>query len=213
MSPTLQPFLPIVLAIGVILAPIPRSLWALDANHIVATARPGCLRDLAGITVEEQGRISHLLTRPLALRRGDDEIPTTPWYELLATDSGTKIAAIWVGQHLDELPVNTVRPVGRGHVIYVGAWISDDLLRYLLPLLSALTDLKPLPGAIEGLHVVCRHGADRTFWLLFNTSSGSLTATGQVPGHDLLIGLRQDGTLNLERLGCAIILSDGYDPA
>ena len=75
MSPTLQPFLPIVLAIGVILAPIPRSLWALDANHIVATARPGCLRDLAGITVEEQGRISHLLTRPLALRRGDDEIP------------------------------------------------------------------------------------------------------------------------------------------
>lgn len=182
-------------------------------NHIVAETRPGCLRDLAGVTVEEYGRINHPQTRTLALRRGEDEVPVTAWYELLSVDPGTTVAATWVGQHLEGLPAITVRPVGQGHVIYVGAWIGEDLLRILLPLITSLTDLRPLPGAMEGLQVVCRQGADRTLWFLFNTSLGPITANTPAAGIDLLTGTRLGTTLTLERFGCALILADGKEAA
>ena len=174
-------------------------------NRCRPDPRPGAFRDLAGVTVAEIGKRNHPEQRPLDLVWNDLRIPAGPWYELLEPAPGTEVVATWAGRHLDGAPAATVRAVGTGRVVYLGALPVREVIAPLLPRLLALAGVGRLwPAAPEQVHVTLREGEGRRLWFCCNRGDGPVTFAAP-RGHDLLADRPVDGPLTLERYGTAII--------
>jgi beta-galactosidase len=174
-------------------------------NRIVAATWPGCLRHLVGATVEEFGRINHPESRPLNLRLAGQQQAAEHWYESLAPDQGTDVIGFWSGQHLDDQPAVTRRQLGLGQVVYVGTWGTQAVVGALLPELTRSAGLEPMPGAQTGIQVVCREGAGKRLWFLFNHRDEVATVTLPEAGRDLLTQEVVSGSMRLQRNGVAVI--------
>jgi beta-galactosidase len=180
-------------------------------NNVVAATLPGCLRPLAGATVEEYGRQNQPDKHPLELvlpdgKGGETAVRSEWFYEALAADAGTSVHARWRGRHLDGQPAITMRPHGRGRTIYVGTYFTQPLVRALLPWLADLTQLAPLwPSAPAGVQVVRREGRGKTLWFFSNHTDGPVTIASTPAGTDLLSGKAAGGALTLGRYGVAAI--------
>jgi beta-galactosidase len=133
-------------------------------SNVVPDTLPGVLRSLVGATVEEYGRQNRPDRRPLALRwdGAEADTPTTLWYEQLAPDSavGTEVVARWTTRHLAGTPAITRRPLGKGQVLYVGAYLTSETTEALLPLFARLGALPPPISSVQGVEIVERVHAD-----------------------------------------------------
>ncbi len=180
-------------------------------NNVVAATLPGCLRPLAGATVEEYGRQNQPEKRPLELlipdgKGGETAVRTEWWYEALGADPGTAIHARWRGRHLDGQAAITVRPHGRGRTVYVGTYLTQPVVRALMPWLTGLAGLAPLwPAAPAGVQVVRRENAERKLWFFSNTTDAPVTIPGTPAGTDILTGAKAGGAITLPRYGVAVI--------
>jgi len=82
-------------------------------NQVVPDPLPGCLRELAGVTVEEYGRQNAPSKRPLAIARPGGVVATTLWYEALETHGRARAFARWEGRHLTGQTAISVRAFGK----------------------------------------------------------------------------------------------------
>ena len=138
-------------------------------NHVISQPLPGVLTDLAGVTVEEYGKQNAPDERPLWVFFANDQYQTQYWYEILAPHSDTEVLATWRGRHLDNQPAVTLRKHGQGCVLYVGTYLTDELLEALLPELEKLCSIPKLwPFAPEGVEVVKRQNEESEFWFFIN---------------------------------------------
>lgn len=175
-------------------------------NQVVPTTPPGCLRALVGATVDEYGRQNRSDLRPLDLLIAGAPVRSAHWYEVLLPEAGTETLATWSGRHLDGRCAVTRRPLGAGHVVYVGAHLTLEVLQALLPALTRLAGLaKPWPGAPAGCGVSVREGAGRRLWFLSNDTDAPLVLRDPPRGIDLLTGLAVGAELALPRYGVAIV--------
>lgn len=161
-------------------------------NHVISETLPGCLRALAGITVEEFGKQNAPEQRPLVMACGDARIRTSLWYERLhPVDAQTEVIATWHTRHLAGSPAITARSHGRGRTIYVGSYFNDDLLDAVYGWLS---DNGHLPAAYAypaPIEVVQRQRADggRVTFLIHH---GSEPVTVSIKGTDLISGTKNN---------------------
>lgn len=165
-------------------------------NQIVPATLPGCLADLAGLTVYEYGAENDAL-RVKTIRGDGIEVLGKVWYEVLEPAAGTEVLATWSGRHCDGKAAITLRRAGRGAVVYVGSYLTAELTTALLPTLAKLAALeKPLRDQPAGLEVVRREKDGRSLWFLINPTDAPLVIP-HPPVGTLLAGepLAPGGTL------------------
>ena len=176
-------------------------------GHASAETRPGCLRDLAGVTVSEYSRQNRpdLLPYALALAGTPTAVATQHWYEILAPEACTTVEASWQGGHLTGQPAITRRTHGQGAVWYVGTFLTEAVTTSLLPRWIEDAGLRPaLPGAGQGVEVVRRVAAGRRVWCLLNHTDEPAVLT--VPtGTNLVEGTAVGGPFHLPAGEVAVI--------
>ncbi len=158
-------------------------------NNVIAETPPGVLKSLAGVKVMEYGRQNAPEQRPLAIHFPKSQIPTQEWYEVLENLPGTAIIGRWKGRRLDNKAAVAMKRIGKGAVVYVGTYLSEDILPILTALCAELTGLAPLWDDLpEGVHVVVREDATKRLWFFLNDSDTSVRLTETPPGVDCLTG-------------------------
>lgn len=178
-------------------------------NHVISETLPGVLAPLAGITVEEYGKQNAPDERPLWIYMPSAEYQARAWYEVVQPieGRGAEPLATWKGRHLDGQTAISVRRVGQGAVIYVGAYLTADLWEGLLPEIEKHRTLEKIwPFAPQGVQVSCRKNAEKEIWFFINTSDEERVIR-QLPAHgtNLLTDEPAEGELRLPPNGVAVI--------
>ena len=204
-----------------------------ENNHIHRVAAPGAgLSDLAGVTVEEFGRLtgpgqSALIApfpdrtngafRPDALppassafraynfTLGNREFRAGHLYEKLVMAPGTEAIGTWSDRFLAGTPVATRRKQGKGQVIYLGTYLTDELAQHLLE--TELAAVQPLiPDLPPGIEVTVREAEGRRLWFVLNTTEVAQHLPNLPEGERLLGDARAEGAgFTLPAYGCEII--------
>ena len=138
-------------------------------NNVVAETIPGCLRKLAGVTVEEYSRINAPELQPHHVVINGKKALAEQWREILVPDKGTKTMAKWRGGHFKGRCAVSLRTVGKGAVVYAGVYLTGPMIRLLLPALAGIAGLEPLwPAAPKGVEVVRRQDDKKQVWFFIN---------------------------------------------
>ena len=178
-------------------------------NHVIAQTPPGVLTHLAGVTVEEYGKQNAPDERPLWIYLPTGECQTRHWYEVLqpVKDEDVSVLATWKGRHLQGKPAVTVRRAGKGVVIYVGSFLTGDLLEALFPEIEHHREITQLWPFITGkIQVVRRQDADKELWFFINPGDEPAEIEKTPPGgFDLIQNKPVDGALTLPPNGVAVI--------
>ena len=202
-------------------------------NQVIRQTAPGFgLSALAGVTVEEFGRLApadgdELFSlgagrtggsrrTPLAtessrrrytLAYNNHEITAGHLYELLEPAEGTEVVAAWSNRFASGKAAITARRVGEGAVIYVGAYLTDDLIAHCILGMLARAGVHPLlPDLPEGVEVSIREAADRRLMFILNTREQPVRVLGAPDGLDLLTGASvENHAVNLGEYGCSIV--------
>jgi len=174
-------------------------------NKVVSETPPGILQELCGVTVEEYGRCNDLKNRPLHIRFDSDDITIQSWYEVLKPKTA-QVIATWRGRHLDSMPAITSNSMGSGKVIYVGTYLTEQLVAHALPLWLEYAQLKPLWSDVpDGVEVVVREDDDKKLWFFINHSDDQVSIKNSPEGIDLISGAKSGGCLTMDRNGVAVI--------
>jgi beta-galactosidase len=180
-------------------------------NNVVGETLPGVLRALAGVRVEEYGRRNAPEKRPIFLQVDTSQVPCDVWYEALLPDADVEVLGRWQGRHLTGEAGITARRLGSGQVIYVGSYLTAELVATLMPVLVARSGLKPLlPSVPAGLEIVRRENAGRRLWFLINHTDAELQIDALPHGINLLSGARVESLL-LPANDVAIVCQSQHD--
>ncbi len=203
-------------------------------NHIHRSLAPGAgLSELAGVTVVEFGRLAGpgasglfppwpdgptggyapasvlpatSATRSCTHQIGNREFKAAHLYEALDLAPGTEALGQWSNRFLKGTPSASVRQHGAGRVIYLGTYLTEDLVEALDTAALAPAGAVPLiAGLPAGVEVSVRQAVGRALWFITNTAAESVTVSEVPLGVDLLSGLACTGVLTLGAYGCAII--------
>ncbi|MEI6168938.1 MAG: beta-galactosidase [bacterium] len=175
-------------------------------NNVVPETLPGCLRELAGVTIEEYGRQNQPQARPLAFSLKGKTVTTDFWYESLKLEGDTKTLAKWSSRHLKGQPALSIRKLGKGSVVYVGTYMTRSVASSLLPVLAQQAGLKPLwPSAPTGVEIVLRQNDNQKLWFLINHNEKAISLKSPPRGIDLITGKRVPAVLHLKARDLAII--------
>lgn len=176
-------------------------------NHALESAVPGGLTDLCGVEVVETGRLpaagagstlsapvfqvedgasgrkSASAQRSYNLEINGASVRAALGYELLQPKPGVKVIGQWSSRFLDGAAAITRRDLGRGSVIYVGTFLTHDLVSKLFVPLFEELDVQPIITAPPGVEASTRSAADRALLFVQNTTSNQvevLTAAGSI---------------------------------
>ena len=177
-----------------------------EHNNVVAETLPGLLRGLVGATVEEYGRQNAPEQRPLNLDIDRQTVHTKWWYEQLRPDADTQVLSHWNSRHLAGSAGITLHPVGKGAVVYVGTYLTQDIMMSLLDLLASRLAIQPVwPNLPDGVNAVLRWNGERKLWFLINFNDCPATIPDAPEGLDLLSNQPVKGALQLAAYGVAVV--------
>ncbi len=162
-------------------------------NNVIGDTPPGCLRKLAGINVEEYGKINVPEKRSYAIKLGKKSFKAEIWYEVLSS-VGAEPMAVWADRHLEGKTAVSINKYGKGLVIYAGTYLSEKTLEFLMPVIISLSGLKPLYKPAEaGIECSLRTDGKRKIWFFLNGSDKSKLLARSPKGIDLLTGKAVNG--------------------
>jgi len=206
-------------------------------NHIPAVQAPGtALSTLCGIRVEEFGRVtepgasglfglhateygfhnpSNTLPSSSAERQykfvlGNREYEAAHLYEILDADADVEVLGRWSNRFLTGKAMITSKRVGKGAAVYVGTYLTENLVQALADQLFARTGISPLiPDLPKGIEVTVRERNSRGLMFVLNVT-GELQEIERLPiGEDVLTGQQITSHLTLGPYGCAVIRLEG----
>jgi len=122
-------------------------------NHVIRTSAPGrSLSELTGVHVEDFGRLAapganglssvigrpggpiFLPDRPAESHRrirkfkiGNRELAAAHLFEDIAVDGDVEIIGRWSNRYAAGTPMATSRKIGKGRVLYVGTYLTEEL--------------------------------------------------------------------------------------
>ncbi len=180
-------------------------------NHIVELPLPGLWREPAGVEIEQWSTLDKGDRRSIQLPDGRSIEAVAFVEKLRPLDDKTEILAHWLGGDtlLAGGPAITRRKLGKGFIIYVGAYVASESVPALLDLLADELELLAPVGASESVEVIERtDGKKRWLWLL-NHSAGAQTVRRVPPATNLLSGEKVVAhTLTLRGHDVAILALD-----
>ena len=204
-----------------------------ENNQVIRTAAPGpSLSALAGVKVEEFGRLagpqastlggrsSRLVDdsssvsklpessrRRYTLKIGNREVVAGHLYELLAPFDDTQVIGQWSNRFADGQAAITLRTVAEGRVVYVGTYLTEEILSPLFDTLLAKSGVLPLvAGLPDGVEVSLRRSEQHRLLFILNTRDEPADVQGLPEAHDLLSEKQvHNGNLLLSGYGCAVL--------
>jgi beta-galactosidase len=178
-------------------------------NQITPDILPGCLRELAACDITEYGRQNVPELRPLSLSVSGRNAGTALWYEVTTPATDTRVLATWQDRHLTGQPAVTERTLGKGHVFYVGTYLTQPVLDLLLPEFIRASNLHPLwPDSPPSVQVVRREDGRKRLWFFINDGEQEAVVSRTPPGQNLITGHRTGNTLTLQPHDVAVIRED-----
>jgi beta-galactosidase len=97
------------------------------------------------------------------------------------------------------------RPVGKGRITYVGAWLDEAAMAKLLVWAAGTANIAPAwKGIPEGVEVNARTGGKATVYTMINWSAGPAEVALPRPMRDLLKDAAVS-TVSLPRFGVAVL--------
>ena len=175
-------------------------------NNVIGGTAPGCLSELAGVSVVEYGRQNNSEQRPLHLTDGVNSAKTDLWYEVLSLGTASTLAT-WNSRHLTGQPAVSRRRLGKGTVYYVGTLLDGHIRGLLSERIEAEANVLPLwPGAPEEVETVLRTDGTRRIWFFANRGDAPVVVPHTPEG----VSLTDDedvggGPVTLERHGVLIV--------
>lgn len=158
-----------------------------EQYHVHSQTPPGPLTELLGITVTEYGIQSNIDERPMKIQMENNAILIDHWYEQLCVSDDVQTLGTWQGSHLDGQPAITCRKIGKGQAIYVGTYLTENLINALLPQVLTFAQVHPLySGLPECVEVVERHNENNTLHFIINRSPQTV-AIPQMTHHNYLL--------------------------
>jgi beta-galactosidase len=202
-------------------------------NHVIRETPPGpTLSRLCGVTVEEFGlltppgglgladtieRPEGMLTLPqrpaessrrrYLVQIGNVTLQAAYCYEVLNVAPDTEVIGKWASRFIEGSAAITTRQVERGRAIYLGTYLTQELVITLFDQVLAEAMIEPLlPTMPEGIEVTLRESVDRRLLFVINTTADPVRLDNVPSGVDLLEEREiQGGTLALDPYGCAVI--------
>jgi beta-galactosidase len=200
-------------------------------NHVIRTQCPGpTLAVLAGVKVDEFGLLAGVddegLFRPSTgatvsgrhrypaesasrryhLKLGNHELTAAHMYELLSASEGTDVLAYWSDRFAAGRAAMTSREVGAGRVLYLGTYLTEELMPALFRVVLDGAGVAPLvPDLPAGVEVAMRETAERKLLFLLNTTDRFTTVNHVPSGTELLSSQVVGGRVHLDAYHCAVI--------
>lgn len=172
--------------------------------HMVQATAPGLLRRLSGVEVGEWSNLKPDQTRT-ALTDDGHTVSLGGFVERLRL-RGAEAVATWNQDDdlLADAPAITVNRVGKGKVIYIGAYLTPDAAAFLTKYLANLIDFSAPVDAHEDVELIIREGKRSDYLWLLNHSSETQFVT--VPnGRELISGTQTEGKIKLDPRDVAIV--------
>jgi|GEM_PF-69651 len=207
------------------------------SNHVIRTVAPGqSLSALAGVQVEEFGRLAGVQAdglfalagrfardsaspavpaesarRRYKIKIGNREVVAGHMYELLRPAEGTEVLGYWSNRFAEGIAAVTSRAVGKGRALYVGTYLTEEILSPLFDGLLARAGVQPLITDLPaGVEVSMRKKTDCCLLFILNTTETPVELRTVPAGHELLSNVAvKEGQLALESYGCAVIELSG----
>lgn len=206
-------------------------------NHVIRDAAPGrSLSALTGITVEEFGRLAPLegdglfdlggranavrrkwpaesAHRRYTLKIGNQEMPAAHLYEVLSLADDVTAIGWWSNRFIAGTPVLTSRQIGKGRVLYLGTYLTEQVVEELVTDMVVQAGVEPLIADMPaGVECSMRVGDAHRLLFILNTREDEAVIPGIPDGSPLLCdGAIVDGVLTLPAYGCAILLLEGSE--
>ena len=203
-------------------------------NQVLRETAPGTfLSTLLGVHIEEFGRMaapgatglisagekttlgntnsqrsSEAIHRRITLTIEGNEVECGHLYERLHIDSDVETIGCWSSRFLEGEPAITLRKFGKGSVVYLGTYLTEDLVPILFSRLFNKASVTPLLSNLpDGCEVSVRVADDRQLMIIGNTTSYPVEIA-DVPDGDAIVldGNWRNTQLNLDPYGTAIFL-------
>lgn len=138
---------------------------------------------------------------------GNHEIIAGHLYELLKPAAKTEVIGTWSNRFASGKAAITARQVGRGSIVYVGTYLTEEFVVDFAPSVFSRSGVVPLlPELPKGVEVAVRQAIDRQFLFVLNTRDQPVSVAGVPEGNDLLTGAAIKGnTVELKGYGCSIV--------
>jgi beta-galactosidase len=172
--------------------------------HMVQATAPGLLRRLTGIEIEEWSSLKPDQTRT-AITTDGQSLALGGFVERLKL-RGAEALATWNSDDdlLADAPAISVNAVGKGKVIYIGAYLTHASADALCKWIASQIDYTPVIDAHPDVELVIREGKRSDYlWLLNHSGETQFVTTPE--GRDLIGGKPVDGKLKLNVRDVAII--------
>jgi beta-galactosidase len=116
------------------------------------------------------------------------------------------VLASWQSRHLAGTCAISLATLGRGKVVYVGTYLTEELTDALLPLLTQMAETSPPVAALPtGVELVRRQSEERTLWFFINHNEIPVTIREAPSGHNLVSDLPTQGPLTLNAWDVAVV--------
>jgi beta-galactosidase len=146
----------------------PRSGMKDDYNALWPERQPGPLTNLLGARVEQ----FYALDQPVTLSGEIGSGQANIWAETLGSLTPETHVLMTYGTDQGWLagkPAIVTRPVGKGSITYIGAWLDPTLMGKVASRLFSDSAIKPVIADVPADVEVCeRGGAGKTVWILIN---------------------------------------------
>ena len=180
------------------------------SNRVVDAPLPGPFAEMAGVTVSDYTTL--LPAGHGAPGAGPDLIAFDDgaavgadiWMDQLAAPDAEVLARYSSGPYAGS-PAISVRRVGGGNVVYVGASLDDAGHDALLARLLRLADMRPGPAMPEGVEAIRRPHEGTDHWFILNHTGEPREVRLPADGTDLLSGRSIAGTVTIGPLDVVVL--------
>lgn len=177
-----------------------------DRNlHIHQLTPPGPLAALAGSEVEDWTTLAKDLTRTFTMEDGMD-VSAFAFVERLKLTSGKAIGNWKNDRLLGDSPAVVHNRLGKGRVIYIGAYLDLAATDAVVKWLAAKLEIKSHVDASEHVECIVREDGKTRFLFLLNHSAEPQTASLKQAGGKALLGPAVKGVrVTLEPFGVSLV--------
>ena len=181
-----------------------RSAMKDEDNGLWPQRQPGPLAEALGGRVEQY----YALVDPAKVSGKWGDGTTQLWAEALGTTSPDVEVIMRYGKGngwLDGQPAAITRPVGKGRITYIGAWLDTDSMSRAAQWMTEISSVKPALGKVPaGVEVYPREGEHGTVYILVNFARNAQTVKLPIAMQDMLEGGSKT-TVELPQYGVAVL--------
>ena len=154
-------------------------------NSVTSESFPGVLRELAGVSVYDYGKVYMDVPKTYSFSVGGSVFPAFHWFEELEPDPGTRAVGIWTERPYAGRCAVTMRKFGAGTVFYAGTYLSGALAEHLSTISGVELTHFDLPSNVE---IMRRRGNGAVTTFVINNSDDVVDVSGILDSGRVVVG-------------------------